>query len=305
MNRTGTIASASAMLVIGLVAGCATSPAAEPAPPLSPTSQTTPKPAPPSPQPTTIEVTADSAALQHIHNLSLSTDTLLIGSHQGLFSQPPGEPPRRVSEPFDVMGFTIADDRWLASGHPGPDMDAPPDLGLLQSADEGKTWKPVSLTGQVDFHRLAAAGDVVLGVNSGDGMLWRSTDGGDNWDTVGPGPFDIAINPRNARQAVGTTQDGPIASTDGGKTWTPIAGAPVIALVAWTDDQLWGVTPEGAVHSSTDSGKDWRKAGEVDGQPAALAANGTRLNVLAGDKIWESLDQGASFSPRVTGIPGH
>ena len=79
----------------------------------------------------------------------------------------------------------------------------------------------------------------------------------------------------------------------------------MIALVAWTDDQLWGVTPEGAVHSSTDSGKDWRKAGEVDGQPAALAANGTRLNVLAGDKIWESLDQGASFSPRVTGIPGH
>ena len=34
-----------------------------------------------------------------------------------------------------LMGFAPAADRWLASGHPGPGMDAPADLGLLASAD--------------------------------------------------------------------------------------------------------------------------------------------------------------------------
>ncbi len=302
MNRTRTAAaSAVILLVTGLVAGCAR-PSTEPNPPgstvLTPDSTTqTPS--------STIEVTADTAALEHIHNLSLTGDTLLIGSHQGLFSQPPGEPPMRVSERFDVMGFTIDGDRWLASGHPGAGMDAPPDLGLLRSDDQGRTWTEVSLAGQVDFHRLTANGKVVLGVNSGDGMLWRSTDGGRIWNTVGPGPFDVAVNPRNARRAVGTTQDGVIVSDDSGLTWTPVSGSPVIALLAWTDDRLWGVTPEGVMHASADAGKTWREAGKVKGSPSALAASGTRINVLAGDTIWESTDQAATFQPRVTGLSGH
>jgi len=253
----------------------------------------------------TVEVSADTSALEHIHNLGLTGDTLLIGSHQGLFRQPPGQPPRRVGEPFDVMGFTITGNRWLASGHPGEGMNAPPDLGLLESDDEGATWADVSLAGQADFHRLTASSTTVLGVNSGHGMLWRSTDSGRTWTTGGPGPFDLALNPRNHRQAVGTTQDGPITSDDGGKTWKPLTDAPLIALLAWTDEGLWGVTPDGKVYESTDAGKTWRKTGQVDGEPSTLAATRTHINVLAGDTIWESLDQGATFTPRVTGIPGH
>lgn len=302
MNRR--IAATTALMVVmgaGLATGCSTSgPAADANPP-------TVKTAPPAStdMATTIEVKADSGALQHIHNLGLSGDTLLLGSHQGLFSQPVGQPPRRVSEPFDVMGFAIDGDRWLASGHPGAGMNAPADLGLLESQDQGKSWTDVSLAGQVDFHRLTASDDTVLGVNSGDGLLWRSSDGGMNWDALGPGPFDVALNPQNPRRAVGTTQDGPIASTNGGRDWAPIPEAPLVALLAWTTDRLWGVTPEGAVHTSTDNGETWRSTGTVPGSATAVAANPNRVVILAGDTIWESLDHGATFAARVTDLPGH
>ena len=36
-----------------------------------------------------------------------------------------------------------------------------------------------------------------------------------------------------------------------------------------------------------------------------LTASPSHVNVLSGDTIWESLDQGATFAPRVSGIPGH
>jgi len=59
------------------------------------------------------------------------------------------------------------------------------------------------------------------------------------------------------------------------------------------------------MHASADAGKTWREAGKVKGSPSALAASGTRINVLAGDTIWESTDQAATFQPRVTGLSGH
>ncbi|MDP1876362.1 MAG: hypothetical protein Q8M17_02220 [Actinomycetota bacterium] len=47
---------------------------------------------------------------------------------------------------FDVMGLVRAGERWLASGHPGEGMDAPGDLGLIESTDGGRTFEP-RLTG--------------------------------------------------------------------------------------------------------------------------------------------------------------
>lgn len=134
---------------------------------------------------------------------------------------------------------------------------------------------------------------------------WRSADGGRQWDTLGPAPYDIALNPRGSGQAVGTTESGPVVSDDSGKTWRPTSGAPGVALVAWTDDALWGVTPGGVVHFSVDAGTTWSMTGKVEGQPSALAADDDQVVILAGDTVWESLDHAAVFHPRITGMPGH
>lgn len=243
--------------------------------------------------------------IQHVHNLGFAGDDLLLGTHEGLYRQAPGREPQLVSEPFDVMGFSNGAKRWLASGHPGPGMAAPADLGLLASSDEGRTWDSVSLSGEVDFHRLTTSGSSILGVNSGDGLLWRSGDAGKSWETVAVSLYDVALDPADPDTAVATTPEGLRRSTDGGKTWSPIADTPLIALLAWHDDALVGVTPEGRIHSSTDGGRTWDKNGSVTGTPVAVAAHADHVAVLADDTVWQSNDAGESFSPRMTGLGGH
>lgn len=244
---------------------------------------------------------------EHIHNVAYDGAMLLIGTHEGLWAQQPGQEPAQVSrDSFDVMGLTLADDRWLASGHPGPGMDAPADLGLLESIDQGRTWEEVSLGGRVDFHRLVTSGTVVVGVNAHDGRLLRSEDGGKTWADLGtPGLYDVVISPTDPALLVGTTPDGPVRSTDGGATFTPAPGAPLLALLAWTGDVLYSIDVDGAVHASTDDGATWESRGAVSEQPAALAAVDDRVAALVGNGIVESSDGGVTFSPRITDIAGH
>jgi photosystem II stability/assembly factor-like uncharacterized protein len=245
---------------------------------------------------------AADPAMEHIHNLALRGDTLLLGSHHGLWEQQPGQTATQVSEAFDVMGFALDGETYLASGHPGEGMSAPADLGLLKSTDAGRSWQTVSLSGEVDFHRLVASGKTILGVDSGDGSLRRSTDGGATWTNLGPGPFDIALDPTDPDYVLGTTKEGPVVSTDGGRTFEPVNGAPVIAFLSWQGDTLGGIAPDGTVYTSANRGRTWRHAGHVSAQPAAFTMAGKHVAVLAGDTILESRDGGRTFAPRITGL---
>jgi photosystem II stability/assembly factor-like uncharacterized protein len=244
---------------------------------------------------------------EHIHNIVLNDDVLLLGTHEGLWSQAPGALPVRVSaDAFDVMGFTPAGDRWLASGHPGVGMDAPADLGLMESADQGRSWSEVSLGGRVDFHRLVTSGEVVLGLNSADGRLLRSEDAGRNWTDLGtPGLFDLAIDPADPSLVVGTTQDGPVRSTDGGVNFTAVEAPSLLVLLAWTDKTLYAVDIDGQILASADGGLTWTARGSVGSQPAALTARGRNVAVLADGTVVESTDGGSTFVPRLTNLGGH
>ena len=243
----------------------------------------------------------------HVHNLAYNGDTLLFGTHEGLWEQAPGQAPKAVSaEAFDVMGFTPNGDRWLASGHPAAGSTAPGALGLLESIDEGVTWSPVALSGEVDFHRLVAAGDQLFGINSADNALLRSDDGGRSWTSAGAVPlFDLAVAPDNPDTLMGTTADGPVISTDAGTTFEAAPAPALIAFLAWTPRALVGVAADGQVLESTDRGANWQTKGQVAGPPAAVAADGSRVAVLAGGVVYESSDNGATFTQRVTGITGH
>ena len=243
----------------------------------------------------------------HIHNLAYDGRQLLIGTHEGLWGQAPGAKPAQLSDDaFDVMGLTTNGDRWLASGHPGEGMDAPADLGLLQSTDRGRTWAEVSLGGEVDFHRLAASGAVVVGLNAHDGRLLRSGDGGSAWTDLGvPGLYDLAVSPADPAVIVGTSESGPVRSTDSGASFQAVAGAPLLALLAWTGGTLYGAAIDGRIHESTDDGASWSALGSLPSQPSALAATGAMVAALVGDTVLESIDGGASFTPRITGLGGH
>ena len=189
------------------------------------------------PTPTATAAAVAKEAPEHIHNLALVEGVVYLGTHNGLWMEQPDQSIVRVSEvPFDVMGLARAGDRWLASGHPGVGLDPHANLGLQESTDDGRTWQAVSLAGEIDFHRLVASGDVVIGLSSSDGVLMKSTDGGRSWKSSARSPiYDLALDPQDSSLIVGTTEEGPIRSEDGGTSFTPISGAPLIALLAWTD----------------------------------------------------------------------
>lgn len=243
----------------------------------------------------------------HVHNLTLDGDLLLIGTHEGLWSQRPGEPAQQVSKQrFDVMGFAQAGATMYSSGHPGQGQDAPADLGLQTSDDAGRTWTSTSLLGEVDFHRLRAQDSIVQGLSAHDGKFLRSTDAGSTWSDLGsPGLFDFALNPSNPEIVIGTTQSGPVRSFDGGKTFDAIPDAPLLAFLAWTGSTVYAIATDNTVHVSTDAGATWEQVGQLEGQPQALGADGDRVVALAGSTIWDSSDGGRTFAPRITGLAAH
>lgn len=82
------------------------------------------------PTPTATAAAVAKEAPEHIHNLALLEGAVYLGTHNGLWMEQPDQSVVQVSEvPFDVMGLARAGDRWLASGHPGVDQDAPANLG--------------------------------------------------------------------------------------------------------------------------------------------------------------------------------
>jgi len=74
----------------------------------------------------------------------------------------------------DLMGLTVTEGRYLASGHPSLGTDLPEPVGLIESTDAGKTWEVLSRGGESDFHALAAGSERIIAF---DGQLRTGTDG--------------------------------------------------------------------------------------------------------------------------------
>ena len=251
-------------------------------------------------------VSADMG-MQHIHNLMLTGNELLIGSHQGLWSQMIGKKATRVgSSRFDVMGLAMMNGMLVASGHPGAGEEGENNLGFRMSMNGGMAWDNTSLLGMVDFHRLTAAGNTAMGISASDGAMMRSEDGGKTWATlVNPGLYDFVMNPTDSKMIIGTTPSGPILSTDAGKSFKAIPNSPIVSLVSWDKARLFGVTPVGVLYQSLDMGSTWKKLATVQGEPLALTVKGDQIAILAGTTIYFSTDAGLSFKERIREVSGH
>jgi photosystem II stability/assembly factor-like uncharacterized protein len=175
------------------------------------------------------------------------------------------------------MGFTVAGaDRFLGSGHPDPrdirDGRLPPLLGLIESTDAGKTWRPISLLGDADFHVLRNAGDLVYGFDATNERLMVSRDEGRTWtERRPPAPvIDLAPDPGRSSRVLAATERGLFQSDDAGASWR--ARGRMVGLLAWpAPNRLYAVDGRGRVFTSA-AARDWRAVGEIGGQPAALLA---------------------------------
>ena len=232
---------------------------------------------------------------------------LFVATHTGLFRAAQGERrARRVADRFqDTMGFTVTGpDTFLGSGHPDGRDGLPPFLGLIRSTDAGRTWEPVSLLGERDFHVLEAAGPRIYGYGSDfdsrQAGLLVSADGGRTWQERSPPEplLSLAIDPRDSQQVVASGERGTYSSADGGGGWRPLTDEP--GLLAWTRaDALFRIGFDGMVSRSRDGGRTWDVLGGVGGRPAAFENAGRDLYVALHDgMVKRSSDAGRSWQVR-------
>jgi len=247
------------------------------------------------------------AGLQHIHGLGMSGGTLYIATHTGLWVAPEGQmKARRFGQSEqDIMGFSIvAGNRFIGSGHPSPSQqNLPPNLGLIESRDGGKTWKNISLLGEADFHVLESSGSRVYGFDGTQGRLMVSSDGGRSWQQHTPpaAMYALAIDPTDRDRVVASTERGLFLSPNAGKGWRPVDER-LAGLLAWPRAQeLYLVDGRGQAQRSGDGGRQWHEVGSIGGQPTAFKATGGDLYAALSDgSVKRSTDGGRSWAMRAT-----
>lgn len=251
----------------------------------------------------TAQGTSSGLPSPHVHGIAIdpADDTVYLATHDGLFSYGT-RTPTRVGPIIDLMGFAAAGPTtFYASGHPGPGTALPNPVGLLTSADAGRTWQPLSRQGESDFHALTAA---PFGVIAADQAL-RITEDGRSWRELPiPQPAIALAAAPDGGTILAATDAGPLRSTTRGDTWAPVDGAPPLQLLAWADaDTAVGTTYDGAVHISDDAGRSWSPRARVGPAQAITARAGAdgnvRVLIVTGSEILESADGGVTFHPWV------
>lgn len=239
--------------------------------------------------------TAES--MGHVHTVAVIDSEILVGTHYGLWQVSEDEDPARVSDvAWDVMGFADGDGQWFASGHPAPDQGGPADLGLQVSTDGGRTWSGRSLVGEVDFHRIAASGDTIAGINSRDGRILISDDQGATWRVNDPLPAsDVAV-----------TDDGVLIV--GPERWwverdgvleEEVMALPEVATVSLDGDVAWAATMDGGVWRASEWQGPWERITDLPGVASWIGAEGETIAVVVGDDVLISRDKAATFVPAI------
>jgi photosystem II stability/assembly factor-like uncharacterized protein len=189
-------------------------------------------------------------------------------------------------------------------------------VGVIVSRDDGRTWRPLALEGQADFHVMAlspADGDTLYGWSVGPraGLYHISLKSGQAAQIPAQGltgVLALAAHPKQAETVAAGTRTGLLLSTDGGRRWASLAfsGQPVSA-VGWDSADPSRLFAYPALRAaklmmSRDGGRSWMaldfSAGSEDAVGwIALHPKGEGLIYLAtfGSDVIRSRDDGRTW----------
>ncbi len=236
-------------------------------------------------------------SLSHIHAVKVHKDKIILGTHEGVYQYLDEKSVQRIStETFDVMGLAISSKGFFASGHPGKGSKFPEPVGLLSSADGGKSWTTVALSGEVDFHTLETSGSEFYGADSGSGQLMYSSNGGKSWVKRGVNSYtDIAPNP-SKRASVVAVKDGKLfQSTDALKSVKELKTPFVVESIDWIKGSLIASSGKD-LYQSNNAGKSWKKLVTMPSAISSVTQSNKFIAFVMGSSIYASRDSGKSFA---------
>ena len=237
--------------------------------------------------------------------------TIFLASNTGLFRiAPDGGRPAKVTGELEtpdgsgevsaalVVRFT-GPDTMLGSGHPSSGSSLPPVLGLIRSADAGRTWEPVSQLGEADFHVLAPSRGLLVAPIFGQSQILISRDDGRSFQSrAAPAALtDLAVDPEDPARWVASSDQGLFTTGDEGRSWRQREPNPHSRFAWVRPDQLFRADPGGTVKVSGDGGETWQDRGEAGGEPQAMAAGDGVLYLASLDgTVKRSGDEGATWT---------
>lgn len=96
--------------------------------------------------------------LRHAHGIGYSADgnRILVPNHYGIAVYSEGRWSKVEGPAHDFMGFVVTRDFIFSSGHLAGSRGTANPLGLMRSADGGRSWTTLGFSGRVEFHLVAA-----------------------------------------------------------------------------------------------------------------------------------------------------
>ncbi|MEA2142548.1 MAG: hypothetical protein QOI64_978 [Solirubrobacteraceae bacterium] len=191
----------------------------------------------------------------------------------------------------------------VGSGHPDREGTLPQLLGVIGSADGGRTWRVLSRLGRADLHKIVLAHDRMYAFDAVIGALLVSRDGGrtfssEQYTPGGAAIGDFEVDPGDARRIVAASDVELYRSADGGAAWERIGRGAGVRLAWPAHDALYRALKDGSVQVSADGGTSWSAAARVGGEPYRFKAvsrdelylalgDGTIVHTRDGARTWE------------------
>jgi photosystem II stability/assembly factor-like uncharacterized protein len=177
-----------------------------------------------------------SISFPHIHGLDFTENgkEIYVPAHDGLRVYADGQWVIPEGKKNDYMGFSMVDDGFYSSGHPGPDSKMKNPFGVVKSTDGGKTIEVLDklLYGVIDFHRMDAGYEshavYVINPKPNTRMdetgLHYTTDETKTWtqskmNGLEADPLVLAVHPAEESIVAVGTEKGVFLSNDYGNTF--------------------------------------------------------------------------------------
>ncbi|MGI8314559.1 F510_1955 family glycosylhydrolase [Halobacillus mangrovi] len=190
-------------------------------------------------------------SLEHVHGVGYTNeDTIAYAAHSGVKLYKNGEWLEAVHHKNDYMGFTVVEDGFYTSGHPGQQSSLPNPIGLQKGKVSEEGLSSLAFEGESDFHAMGVGyrnqAVYVLNGQPNSKMekgLYRSFDQGKSWDklaaeNLGEKIFQIAVHPDNEKILAIAGAEGIYLSEDKGESFTRISDQGQGSGLFFTKDRL-------------------------------------------------------------------